>query len=179
MTEENPTNENFEEVIQKTHVTYLQRVNQQASQMIKTTLAESNLHAEQLHWERVAHIQTQQELEIERRLHQEAASTVARLERELLVSKTACSAIQRALSLEKATAEEMAAELDRTQRKFHLVDMLVDTMLLEEDSQLKISDRSRQITDVILDLERQMEERYRTKLQEKDEQISRLERQSP
>jgi len=46
----------------------------------------------------------------------------------------------------------MAAELDRTQRKFQLVDSLVDTMLLEEDSDLELPDRSRQVTDLILDL---------------------------
>ncbi len=74
-------------------------------------------------------------------------------------------------------AEDMAAELDRTQRKFHLIDRLVDTMLLEEDSHLDINDRSRQITDVVLDLENQMERRYRTILRDKDERIARLEGQ--
>ncbi|EYE91979.1 uncharacterized protein EURHEDRAFT_415982 [Aspergillus ruber CBS 135680] len=54
----------------------------------------------------------------------------------------------------------MAAELDRTQRKFQLVDSLVDTMLLEEDSDLELPDRSRQVTDLILDLEVNMERKY-------------------
>lgn len=67
-------------------------------------------------------------------------------------------------------------ELDRTQRKFHLVDAMVDTMLLEEDSQLEMTDRSRQITDVILDLENQMEARYRSLLGEKDSEILKLRR---
>ena len=34
---------------------------------------------------------------------------------------------QRNLELEKSQLAEMAAELDRTQRKFHLVDSLVDS----------------------------------------------------
>ncbi|KAL4929403.1 uncharacterized protein BDV17DRAFT_261769 [Aspergillus undulatus] len=141
------------------------------------TGAENAFYLQQLNWERVAHAQTKQELEIGKRLHQDAVNSIAHLERELLASKTACSATQRALSLEKALAEDIAAELDRTQRKFYLVDQLVDAMLLEEDSQLDVHDRSRQITDVILGLENQMEERYRTKLREKDEHIARLEGQ--
>jgi hypothetical protein len=78
--------------------------------------------------------------------------------------------------LQEKQSQELAAELDRTQRKFHLVDSLVDSMLLQEDSQHKMSDRSRQITDVILDLENQMEAKYRIILQEKDEDIIKLSR---
>ena len=69
----------------------------------------------------------------------------------------------------------MAAELDHTQRKFHLVDSLVDVMLLQEDSQLDFPDQSWQITDIILDLENLMEKRYKVTLQERDEWIVELE----
>ena len=48
-------------------------------------------------------------------------------------------------------------------------------MLLQEDSQLDFPDRSRQITDVILDLENLMEKRYKVTLQERDERIVELE----
>lgn len=47
-------------------------------------------------------------------------------------------ATQHVLGLEKRQLAEMAAELDCTQRKFQLVDSLVDAMLLEEDIYLFI-----------------------------------------
>jgi transposase len=70
----------------------------------------------------------------------------------------------------------MALDLDRTQRKFYLVDTLVDTLLLEEDSQLEMKDRFRQITDVIFDLENQIEARHRSLAAEKDSEILKLRR---
>ena len=79
------------------------------------------------------------------------------------------------MELGRRQLADMAAELDHTQRKFHLVDSLVDVMLLQEDSQLDFPDRSRQITDVILDLENLMEKRYKVTLQERDERIVELE----
>lgn len=54
------------------------------------------------------------------------------------------------------------------------MDSLVDAMLLEEDSYLELPDRARQITDVILDLEKQLEAKYRAMLDEKDELIAKL-----
>ncbi|PYI07384.1 hypothetical protein BO78DRAFT_91698 [Aspergillus sclerotiicarbonarius CBS 121057] len=71
--------------------------------------------------------------------------------------------------------EETVKELERTQRKFHLVDDLVDAMLLQEDSQLDLDDRSRQITDVILDLEDKMEMRYRDAIDASQSRIASLE----
>jgi len=76
----------------------------------------------------------------------------------------------------KKQLAEMAAELDRTQRKFQLVDSLVDTMLLEEDSDLELPDRSRKVTDLILDLEANMERKYQNILQKREERIMELER---
>lgn len=74
---------------------------------------------------------------------------------------------QRKLELDKRLLAEMAAELDRTQRKFHLVDNLVDEMLLQEDSEFFMPDRPRQISDLIIDLEARMERMYKVILQEK------------
>jgi hypothetical protein len=163
--------------MQQSHVTYLQQINRQASDIIKMTKAENAFYLQQLNWERVANTQLREELEIGKRLYQNAVNSNAYLEQEIITCKAACSATQQSLLVEKAMAEDMAAELDRTQRKFHLIDRLVDTMLLEEDSHLDINDRSRQITDVVLDLENQMERRYRTILRDKDERIARLEGQ--
>lgn len=82
---------------------------------------------------------------------------------------------QRNLKLEKRQLAEMAAELDRTQRKVHLVDSLVDVMLLQEDSELDMSDRSQQITDVIINLDARIEKMYKAILEGKDKQIAELE----
>lgn len=56
------------------------------------------------------------------------------------------------------------------------MDTLVDTLLLEEDSQLEMKDRFRQITDVIFDLENQIEARHRSLAAEKDSEILKLRR---
>ncbi|GKZ58809.1 hypothetical protein AnigIFM49718_004647 [Aspergillus niger] len=138
-------------------------------------MAAANLsHHQQLHWEKVAHAQTRQALEVEKNLHLQMRTVIDRQEHTLSSVRAALNATEQALGLERERSEEMAAELDRTLRKFHLVDTLVDTMLLQEDIQLDMPDRSRQITDLILDLERQMEERYRALLSQKDVQIARL-----
>lgn len=114
------------------------------------------------------------DLEAERNIRHYAIAAAQRHQQELISCRTALAAAQRNLEVKEQQLKEMDLELDRTQRKFHLVDTLVDTMLLEEDSQLEMSDRSRQITDVILDLENQMEARYRSLLAEKDSEILTL-----
>ncbi|KAB8254285.1 hypothetical protein BDV32DRAFT_155379 [Aspergillus pseudonomiae] len=114
------------------------------------------------------------DLETERNIRQYAVAAAQRHQQELISCRTALAAAQTTLEVKEHQLKEMALELDRTQRKFHLVDTLVDTMLLEEDSQLEMTDRSRQITDVILGLENQMEARYRSFLAEKDSEILTL-----
>ena len=79
------------------------------------------------------------------------------------------------LELRNLRHEETIHELERTKRKFHLVDDLVDAMLLQEDRQLEVDDRSQQITDVILDLEDQMERKYRDALDASHSRITTLE----
>jgi hypothetical protein len=46
---------------------------------------------------------------------------------------------ERILEIEKKQCQDMAIELDRMQKHFHLLDSLVDTMLLQEDSHLDVS----------------------------------------
>lgn len=113
-----------------------------------------------LYAEQNTHAYTRQALVEARRLHLEVESTIHHLWRDLFNSQAAHVATQHVLGLEKRQLAQMAAELDRTQRKFQLVDSLVDTMLLEEDSDLELPDRSRQVTDLILDLEVNMERKY-------------------
>jgi hypothetical protein len=122
-----------------------------------------------------AHIQTQHLLEREKRQHSETATILARQQCQLMAEQEARITAQQTLELERRRCQQIAIELDRTQRKFHLVDSLVDTMLLEEDSQLELSDRSRQITDVILDLEKRFEANYQDELERKDKCIEELE----
>lgn len=93
--------------------------------------------------------------------------------RQLLNWQAAKSMTEGKLQLERERLEDTAAELDRTQRKFQLIDILVDAMLWEEDSHLELPDRARQITDVILDLKEQMEAKYRAMLDERDELIAK------
>ncbi|KAH2066968.1 hypothetical protein KXW21_005077 [Aspergillus fumigatus] len=118
--------------------------------------------------------QSTQALQIERNLRAKDLMTIDRQSQQLLDCQEAKSATERDLHLERERLEDTAAELDRTQRKFQLVDSLVDAMLLEEDSYLELPDRARQITDVILDLEKQLEAKYRAMLDEKDELIAKL-----
>jgi hypothetical protein len=132
------------------------------------------LHVQQLQWERIAHAQTSQALQIEKNLRAGDLMTIDRLSQQLLDCQEAKSATEGELRLERERLEDTAAELDRTQRKFQLVDSLVDAMLLEEDSYLELPDRARQITDVILDLEEQLEAKYRAMLDKKDELIEKL-----
>ncbi|KAH8424206.1 uncharacterized protein LDX57_001963 [Aspergillus melleus] len=114
------------------------------------------------------------DLETERNIRHYAVAAPERHQQELTACSAALAAAQRTLVVKDLQLKEIALELDRTQRRFHLVDTLVDTMLLEEDSQLEMTDRSRQITDVILDLEIQMEARYRSLLAKKDSEILEL-----
>lgn len=129
--------------------------------------SEQNLHAE-----RTAHNYTKQILMEEKRL---GFDTIRQQQDLFHRSQADHMDTQRNLELEKKQLAEMAAELDRTQRKFHLVDSLVDVMLLQEDSELDMPDRSRQVTDVIIDLEARMEKMYKAILDGKDKQIAELE----
>lgn len=129
--------------------------------------SEQNLHAEH-----TAHNYTKQILMEEKRLR---FDTIYQQQDVFHRSQADHMGSQRNLKLEKRQLAEMAAELDCTQRKVHLVDSLVDVMLLQEDSELDMPDRSRQVTDVIIDLEARFENMYKTILQGKDKQIAELE----
>ncbi|KAJ9386292.1 hypothetical protein DTO063F5_3806 [Paecilomyces variotii] len=153
---------------------HLQRETERQKQIIHEISAANNTFQQHLWWQEIANARTKQALEIEKRLRIEATDTAARQHRELIASQEAQCEAEQYISLQEKQSAELAAELDCTQRKFHLVDSLVDSMLLQEDSQHTMSDRSRQITDVILDLEGQMESRYRGILQQKDKEIERL-----
>ncbi|KAE8148504.1 hypothetical protein BDV25DRAFT_141738 [Aspergillus avenaceus] len=170
----------IEELFRMRHITYLQHIVRQSAitkeQNMYSMTNYIQSHESKLQSERNAHVQTIKALELEKRLRLEAITTLTRNHYELLAYRAAQSAFQLALDIERKRGENMALELERTQKKFFLVDTLVDYMLLEEDSQLDLSDRSRQITDVILDLENKMEARYRSMLQERDETIFQLRR---
>lgn len=104
--------------------------------------------------------------------------TVTRLNREheqLMIEQTARQAAEDSLQLTRDECRQLTDELHHTQRKFQLVDSLVDMALLEEDSEFEVDDRSRQITEVILDLENKMELKYQAQLKSKDDKIRELE----
>lgn len=180
------------ETFQQRHVAYLQHILrlsafnngraypcilaeiERQSTLINELSSAISSHSQELQRERIAHAQTSQALQIERNLRAKDLMTIDRQSQQLLDCQEAKSATERDLHLERERLEDTAAELDRTQRKFQLVDSLVDAMLLEEDSYLELPDRARQITDVILDLEKQLEAKYRAMLDEKDELIAKL-----
>ncbi|KAF7594879.1 hypothetical protein BBP40_007913 [Aspergillus hancockii] len=188
-----PSQQRMVELLRLRHITYLQHVLRQSTvvngqnlrsmtekiesqaAVIKEATAAKESYESQLQWEMIAHSQTRKALEVEKQLRQEAMATLISKHHDLLTYQTAQLEAQQALQVERKRLEDMAIELERTQRKFHLVDSLVDSMLLQEDSQLDFSDRSRQVTDVILDLESEMEDKYRYMLQDKDGKIRELE----
>ncbi|KAE8156473.1 hypothetical protein BDV40DRAFT_306042 [Aspergillus tamarii] len=181
------------ELFRVRHISYLQHILRQAaatrgqdmhslSEYIQSQAVEINevsrakrLCESELQWERIAHAQTRQALEIEKKLRLEAMATLTRNHYDLLTYREAQSALQQTLDVERKRLEDMALQLEWTQKKFFLVDNLVDSMLLQEDSQLDVSDRSRQVTDIILDLENKMEAQYRAMLREKEGRIAQLE----
>lgn len=104
--------------------------------------------------------------------------TTTRLEQEheqLMIEQAARQVAEDSLQLARDECRQLTDELDRTQRKFQLVDSLVDVALLEEDSEFQVDDRSRQITEVILDLENKVELKYQAQLKTKDDRIRELE----
>lgn len=153
----------------------LQTENQRQRSIIDEFIITNATYRQSLHAEHTAHTYTRQALMEERNRQVNMASTIHQQQDDLLRSQATHASTQQALELGRRQLADMAAELDHTQRKFHLVDSLVDVMLLQEDSQLDFPDRSRQITDVILDLENLMEKRYKVTLQERDERIVELE----
>lgn len=174
------------------HVTYLRQVLQnttahgawirtQASgeigrlKALNEQLRASNAsYSQHLQYVKTAHALAIQDLGVERAFRRADAAMINDQKRELAMCKSALDTTQRSLQIQREQLEEANAELDRTQRKFHLVDALVDTMLLQEDSQLEMTDRSRQVTDMILDLENQMEAKYRDLLRTKDMELVEL-----
>jgi len=154
----------------------LQTDNGRQRSIIDEFVAANATYRQYLYAEQNTHAYTRQALMEARRLYLEMESTIHHLRRDLFNSQAAHVATQHVLGLEKRQLAEMAAELDCTQRKFQLVDSLVDTMLLEEDSDLELPDRSRQVTDLILDLEANMERKYQDILQKREERIMELER---
>jgi hypothetical protein len=94
---------------------------------------------------------------------------------QLMIEQAARQAAEDSLQLARDECRQLTDELEHTQRKFQLVDSLVDMALLEEDSEFQVDDRSRQISEVILDLESKMELKYQTQLKTKDEKIRELE----
>ncbi|ODM15768.1 hypothetical protein SI65_09002 [Aspergillus cristatus] len=154
----------------------LQAENGRQRSMIDEFVAANATYRQCLYAEQNTHAYTRQALVEARRLHLGMESTIHHLQRDIFNSQAAHVATQHVLGLEKRQLAEMAAELDRTQRKFQLVDSLVDTMLLEEDSDLELPDRSRQVTDLILSLEANMERKYQDILQKREERIMELER---
>ncbi|KKZ65504.1 hypothetical protein EMCG_08663 [[Emmonsia] crescens] len=119
-----------------------------------------------------AHSLTRDELQTEKACRAEVAQANRQLHRELLRTHAAQVVAERAFAWEKDLRQETAAELHRTQRKVDLVDGLAGTMLLENS---QFTPHTHRLTDVVLDLESQMEEKYRMHLKDKDEQIAKLE----
>ena len=153
-------------------ISQLQTENEHLRSRINDFRAANAAYEQNLHAERTAHNYTKQILMEEKRLD---FDTIRQQQDLFHRSQADHMDTQRNLELEKRQLAEMAVELDRTQRKFHLVDSLVDVMLLQEDSELDMPDRSRQVTDVIIDLEARMEKMYKAILDGKDKQIAELE----
>jgi hypothetical protein len=130
---------------------------------------------QELNRECTAHAHTRGALAQEKQRRAETEMMLAHKQQHLLTVHAARLAAEDSLLITRQQCQELAAELDHTQRKFQLVDSIVDVALLEEDSQLDLPDRSRQITDVIFDLERQMEVRYRDDIKRKEMRIEQLE----
>ena len=153
-------------------INQLHTENEHQRSMINDFRVANAAYEQSLHEEKTAHIYTKQLLMEEKRV---SFDTILQQQNDIRKSQADHVATYQELELEKKQLAEMAAELDCTQRKFHLVDSLVDVMLLEEDSELDMPDRSRQVTDVIIDLDARMEKMYKALLQGKDKQIAELE----
>ncbi|PYH75996.1 hypothetical protein BO82DRAFT_348034 [Aspergillus uvarum CBS 121591] len=175
----------------RNHIVYLRHVLRQSSvnnaafqqleadhntqhRTLQDLTAANNFHKQRLEEECSDHAYTKHCLDLERRDKQRLVASIALQQESMLRLKAAHEEIERMLDIEKRQCHDLTLELDRTQRKFHLIDSIVDTMLLEEDSMLVKGDRSRQITDVILDLEDQMEAKYRKIIEEQDKRIATL-----
>ena len=86
--------------------------------------------------------------------------------------QAALKAVQDELSLEKEKAASLATELKHAQKKFHLVDNLVNAQLHEKG--WVFAKPLQQITDITLGLEGHMEERYWEIIAVNEQQVAKL-----
>ncbi|EAS29984.3 uncharacterized protein CIMG_08730 [Coccidioides immitis RS] len=163
--------------------------------LIEIHKANERRYRERLQQECNAHAITRNELESERKFHQDAAEANAQLHHGLLQAEAAQAILRQQLSIEQgahraATAEQTllrqqlgaereahqatAADLAHAVRWCHWVDSLVDVKRLEENNTLHLDDKSRQLGDIILDVQNKMEEKYAAYYQQQDDLISEL-----
>jgi hypothetical protein len=108
---------------QQRHVAYLQRILQQSAfnnewahpnilaeierqkKLINDLSAAITLHVQELQWERIAHAQTSQALQIEKNLRAADLMSIDRLSQQLLDCQEAKSATERELRLERERLE--------------------------------------------------------------------------
>ncbi|EGC41941.1 conserved hypothetical protein [Histoplasma capsulatum var. duboisii H88] len=108
-----------------------------------------------------------EELQTEKRFRLDLAEANGQLQQEVL-------RIQQKVITEQEHHWKTTAELDRLRKWCYRVDGLVDVMQLEEDSKLEVNDRSRQISDIIFDIESKLKDEYRSQFQKQDECIMKL-----
>ncbi|OJD25539.1 hypothetical protein ACJ73_03092 [Blastomyces percursus] len=125
---------------------------------------------QQLQREWTAHGVTREELQREKSLRVNFAEASTCLRQEVF-------RLQQALTEEQEHNQQMTAELDQLRTWCYRVDSLVDVMRMEEDSKLDVNDRSRQIADIIIDIETKVESEQRARLQERDDRITELQLQ--
>ncbi|OJD25534.1 hypothetical protein ACJ73_03087 [Blastomyces percursus] len=157
------------------HVTQLRHLTertQRDSYWIRRLNDECINLSQRLELEYMAHRSTRDELNAEKRFRLDLAEVNGQLQQELLET-------QQKLIREQEQHSKTTDELDRLHKWCYRVDGLVDVMRLEEDSKLRLDDRSRQIADIIVDIESKIEEEYRSHLQKQDKCIVELQRTIP
>lgn len=142
-------------------------INSQKDRQLRKELeAKDEAYRRELHRECTAHANTRDELGTQRRFQEEIAQANAFLGQELLQSHNAQIDLQRALATERV----------RHERLQYQVDTLVDVLQQDQDGQ-DLSVRSRQIGDIIIDIDSKINKEYRARMQERDDCIVELKRQ--
>jgi hypothetical protein len=162
--EQQPHQDDWEFMCQQASTEYLHQV-------LQATVNEKKKLQEHLQIEVMKHTQTASRVVQQQAVHQ---NELDRYRQMLLETRAALTSAQSEVEVLRYQHERLSKDLEYSRSKLYLVDQMVDIRLLEEEGAKPVQDRVGQITDVILGLERKMEERYLVRLQEKDNKISVL-----
>jgi hypothetical protein len=162
--EQQPHQDDWEFMCQQASTEYLHQV-------LQATVNEKKKLQEHLQIEVMKHTQTASRVVQQQAVHQ---NELDRYRQMLLETRAALTSAQSEVEVLQYQHERLSKDLEYSRSKLYLVDQMVDIRLLEEEGAKPVQDRVGQITDVILGLERKMEERYLVRLQEKDNKISVL-----